>query len=187
VERLGGEETIDVDVRVVAATKVDLEDAVAEGEFREDLYYRLNVVPIRLPPLRERGGDVPLLVRHFVVRYGRGEDYTVPPEVMADLERYPWPGNVRELEKRRGAAITLSGGARELERDNLLRRGWEKKALPVEGPADLRPLREIVTEAEKRHIRGILDHTGGHKAQAARILGISRKNLWEKMTHHGLE
>jgi DNA-binding NtrC family response regulator len=187
IERLGGEEVIRIDVRVVAATKVDLEDAVREGDFREDLYYRLNVVPIRLPPLRERAGDVPLLVQHFLDRFGKGQEYSVAPEVLVALERYNWPGNVRELENAVERAVALSGESRELRVENLLRKGWEKLTAPTEAPVDLRPLKEYVAEKEKEHIREVLDHTKGHKAQAAQILGISRKNLWEKMSHHDLE
>ncbi len=106
---------------------------------------------------------------------------------MAALERYPWPGNVRELENAVERAIALSGGAEELLLVHLLREGWEEKVRPEEAPVELLTLKEIVGAAEKRHILGVLRHTGNHKAQAAGILGISRKNLWEKMTHYGLE
>jgi DNA-binding NtrC family response regulator len=187
IERLGGEEVIPIDVRVVAATKVDLEDAVREGEFREDLYYRLNVVPVRIPPLRERRGDVPLLVDHFVERFAKNEEYSIGADVMASLEQYNWPGNVRELENAVERAIALSGESRDLVVEHLLKKGWDKMVAPGVAPVDLRPLKEFVSEKEKDHIREVLSHTDGHKAQAAQILGISRKNLWEKMTHHDLE
>ena len=187
IERLGSEETIPIDVRVVTATKVDLEDAVGEGEFRQDLFYRLNVVPIELPPLREREGDIPLLVQHFVERFGRGEEYLLEPATREAIERYPWPGNVRELENAVERAIALSGASNVLKLDHLLRKGWEKRLPIEEGPVDLRGLKDAVGDFEKGYIARVLKHTSGHKAQAAKILGISRKNLWEKMTQYGME
>ena len=119
-ERLGGEKPIKVDVRVIAATKVDLGEAAEDGEFREDLYYRLNVVPLELPPLREREGDVPLLVEYFVRRHGHGQSFTVPPETMVELAAYRWPGNVRELENAVERAIALAAPSHVLSRDVLL-------------------------------------------------------------------
>ena len=188
-ERLGGEKPVKVDVRVVAATKVDLAEAAEDGEFREDLYYRLNVVPLELPPLRDREGDVPLLVEHFLRRHGHGQPYTVAPEVMAELVAYRWPGNVRELENAVERAVALAGPARVLSRDALLesalrRRGRGKD----EGVGDaLVSLKEIVRDAESSHIRRVLRTQNGHRAKAAEVLGISRKNLWEKMKEYGIE
>src|SRR5690606_3938591 len=94
VERLGGNRPIPVDVRVIAATKADLATMAADGKFREDLYYRLNVIPVRLPPLRERDGDIPLLVDAFVNKYGAGKGFHVDDDCVAALEQYDWPGNV---------------------------------------------------------------------------------------------
>ena len=181
VEPLGGEKAIPVDVRVIAATKVDLGGAVEDGEFREDLYYRLNVVPIDLPPLRERADDIPLLVEHFVERAGEG--FSVPPEVMAELAAYRWPGNVRELENAVERAVALAGDDRVLRRELLLEGALRrrKRSGREDAEAPLVSLREIVRESEARHIRRVLGATEGHRANAARILGISRKNLWEKM------
>ncbi len=109
-ERIGGEGTVNVDVRVIAATKVPLEERVKEKRFRQDLFYRLNVVPLKLPPLREREGDIPLLVQHFIEKYGRGREYIVPAETLEEMERYPWPGNDRELENHVARAIAFAGG-----------------------------------------------------------------------------
>jgi DNA-binding NtrC family response regulator len=188
VEPLGSSKGIPVDVRVIAATKVDLGEAVEDGEFREDLYYRLNVVPVHLPPLREREGDVPLLVDHFLKRFGKGLAYAVPPEVMAELQAYRWPGNVRELENAVERAVALAGPDRVLRRELFLegaarrrRRGDDEDGGP------LQTLKEVVHDAEARAIRRVLAATEGHRAQAAHALGISRKNLWEKMKEYGIE
>ena len=189
-ERLGGEKPIRVDVRVVAATKVDLGDAAEDGEFREDLYYRLNVVPVHLPALREREGDVPLLVEHFLKRFGGGRTFTIAPEVMAELSAYRWPGNVRELENAVERAVALAPPTNVLSRDVLLesamRRRGKARGDEASGEA-LVALKEVVREAESAHIRRVLRTCDGHRAHAAETLGISRKNLWEKMKEYGIE
>ncbi len=189
-ERLGGEKPIKVDVRVVAATKVDLGEAAEDGEFREDLYYRLNVVPLELPSLRERDGDVPLLIEYFVRRHGHGQGFTVPAETMVELSAYRWPGNVRELENAIERAIALAAPSHVLSRDVLLesalRRRGKGRADDGAGEA-LVALKEIVREAEAAHIRRVLRAAEGHRARAAEILGISRKNLWEKMKDYQIE
>jgi transcriptional regulator with PAS, ATPase and Fis domain len=186
IERLGGTKPIPVSVRVVTATKVDLQDAVQEGAFREDLYWRLNVVGILLPPLRERGGDVRALTEHFLRLYGHGRRFTVPPDVQADMEAYFWPGNVRELENAVERAIALVGPEGALEREHLLRSRGDR---PAPGPAGgtVRTLREAGAAAEKDAILAALRLTQGHRARAAKVLGISRKSLWEKMRQHGIE
>jgi len=183
LERLGGDKTILLDMRVVVATKIDLSGAVEDGEFREDLFHRINVIPIHLPPLRERRTDIPLLVNHFVRVYGKGSSYSIPEETRRALQHHSWPGNVRELENAVRRAIAMSGKSLELKAEHLLIAGPKPRRVAEsedEGPVE-RPLRELVREAEAKHIRRVLKHTGGHRANAARILGISRKNLWEKM------
>ncbi|MDH3591318.1 MAG: sigma-54 dependent transcriptional regulator [Planctomycetota bacterium] len=183
LERLGGEKTLHVNVRVVVASKIDLATAVEDGEFREDLYHRINVIPIHLPPLRERSGDVSILVDHFAQVYGKGRQYKILPETHADLARHTWPGNVRELENAVRRAIAMAGKGDELLAEHLVRAGPNlRRTEPrdAEGPVE-RSLREVVREMEARHIRRVLKHTGGHRANSAKILGISRKNLWEKM------
>jgi DNA-binding NtrC family response regulator len=189
-ERLGGERPVKVDVRVVAATKVDLAEAAADGEFREDLYYRLNVVPLELPALREREGDIPLLVEHFLRRHGHGQPYVVAPEVMTELCSYRWPGNVRELENAVERAIALAPANRVLSREALLESALRRKGKARDGADDpdaLVTLKEIVRDAESAHIRRVLKACNGHRANAAQTLGISRKNLWEKMKEYGIE
>ncbi len=188
VEPLGSQDGIPVDVRVIAATKIDLADAVEDGEFREDLYYRLNVVPVDLPPLRDRDGDIPLLVEHFLGKFGPKRDFTVPSEVMAELCSYRWPGNVRELENAVERAIALAGGTTELSRDLLLE-GALRRRRRGGGTDDTTPtsIRDAVRDAEKRAIRNALKSTNGHRANAAKLLGISRKNLWEKMKDYEID
>jgi len=184
-ERVGSEETQHSDFRVVVATKVPLRQLVREGRFREDLFYRVQVVPIALPPLRERTGDVPLLVQELLRRHGGGRAYRIAPAVLRSLERYPWPGNVRELENALQRAIALAGDQDELSAEDLLPADprW-RGALEV--PEDVRPLREVLRAAEARHLAHALEQTGGHRSQAAEMLGISRKVLWEKLRDHGL-
>jgi two-component system response regulator AtoC len=189
VEPLGSQKPVRVDVRIIAATKVDLAEAVEDGDFREDLYYRLNVVPVDLPPLRERVEDIPLLVDHFLRRFG-GEGLGVPPEVMAELCAYRWPGNVRELENAIERAVALVGPDGVLNRELLLEGALRRRRRSGadEGPGGpLVTLREVVREAEAAHIRRVLQATEGHRANAAKVLGISRKNLWEKMKDYGIE
>jgi DNA-binding NtrC family response regulator len=186
IERLGGSRPIPVDVRMVAATKVDLMDAVREGEFREDLYWRLNVVNLQLPPLRERPGDVRRLAEHFVALYGRGRALEFAPGTLEEMDRYFWPGNVRELENAVERAIALVGPDGRLEKEHLLRSRGDR---PAPGPAGgtVRTLREAGEAAEKDAILAALRLTAGHRARAAKVLGISRKSLWEKMRHFGIE
>ncbi len=166
-ERLGGEKPIRVDVRVIAATKVDLGEAVEDGEFREDLYYRLNVVPLHLPSLREREGDVPLLIEFFLKRFAPGRNLAVPPEVVAELSAYRWPGNVRELENAVERAVALAPPSGVLSRDVLLesalrRRGKARGGDEATGAGDaLVTLKEVVRECESAHIRRVLKSADG--------------------------
>jgi DNA-binding NtrC family response regulator len=185
-ERVGGETLIKVDIRVVSATKVPLLERVAEGRFREDLYYRLNVVPIRLPPLRERDGDLPLLVQHFVHKLGGGRSYTVKTDVLEAMGGYSWPGNVRELENHVAQAVAMAGGAIVLKKEHLLPVDKSRRAA-LEPPTRLQPLREVLVEAEREHLQHVLRAVGGHRTKAASVLGISRKVLWEKLKDYGIE
>jgi DNA-binding NtrC family response regulator len=188
VERLGGDRPIKVDIRVIAATKADLRAMVKEGKFREDLYYRLNVVTIVIPALRDRAGDIPLLARHFMRKFGEGRDLEIAPDVLAAMERYSWPGNVRELEHAIERGVALSGGARTLKPEHLIpdlaRSGGGSNEVP---PEDAGSLRKVVEQAEREHLKRVLKLTGNRRAQAAAILGISRKNLWEKLRLHGID
>jgi len=185
-ERVGGETVREVDIRVVVATKVPLRDLVRAGKFRDDLFYRVNVVPIQLPPLRDRQGDVPLLLQHLLERYADGRSYTVSRSAMNMLERYPWPGNVRELENAVQRAVALAGEKDELAAEDLLPQDDRWRGA-TEVSEEVKPLREVVLAAEMAHIRTVLKFTGGHRSQSAELLGISRKVLWEKLRDHGIE
>ncbi|MCZ6596989.1 MAG: sigma-54 dependent transcriptional regulator [Planctomycetota bacterium] len=185
-EPLGSETTKKVDIRIVAATKVPLRELVRKNAFRDDLFYRINVVPIALPPLRERTGDVPLLVRFLIERQAHGHEYRVSAPTMSALERYPWPGNVRELENAIQRAIALAGDSKELQREYLLPLDLRWRGA-TEVSDEIGPLREVLREAEVAHIRRALELTGGHRTQTAKLLGISRKVLWEKMRAFGIE
>jgi len=173
VTPLGAEEPVPVDVRLVAATHQDLDRMVAEGDFREDLYYRLKGVEIALPPLRERREDIPLLTRYFVEEFCRREHIDPPrmgPEVLALLMEYDYPGNVRELQNLMEAAVSLGGRAIDGELVRSLLGQQERTA-----PAAL----DLAT-AERRHIARILKLVGGNKTRAAQILGIDRRTLQRK-------
>lgn len=185
-ERVGDTRTVSIDVRVLAATKRDLWDMVKEGKFREDLYFRLNVVKVPLPPLRDRNEDIPLLVDHFVKKYSRGARYTVPVDMLEALQAYPWPGNVRELENAVERSIVLAGPDRALKREHVFAPVHSTGAASsVSGP--LTPLRELVAQTEAEHIRRILRLVDGHRGKAAATLGIPRKELWMKMKKYNIE
>ncbi|MBK9129968.1 MAG: sigma-54-dependent Fis family transcriptional regulator [Phycisphaerales bacterium] len=185
-ERVGGERTVRVDIRLVSATKVSLVDLVRQGKFREDLYYRLNVVPVRLPPLHEREGDIPLLVEHFIEKLGGGRSFTVKTDVLEAMAGYSWPGNVRELENHIAQAIAMAGGATVLKKEHLLPVDKTRRAA-LDPPNELQKLREVLVEAERAHLKTVLRSVGGHRTKAASVLGISRKVLWEKLRDYGIE
>lgn len=184
IERLGSNKVIKVDVRVIVATKVDLEEAVREKRFREDLYYRLHVVKILLPPLHQRKEDIPFLIQHFIKKYGMGHPFTVAPKVLEEMCHHPWKGNIRELEAAIERAIVMSGNLSELKREHLLMESSFSTIEPSTSP--LRTLKDVSSEAEMLHIKRVLEWTKGHKAKTAEVLGISRKNLWEKMKEYQL-
>lgn len=179
-ERLGGHRTLKVDVRIVAATHRDLEAEVKAGRFREDLYWRLHVIRVQLPPLRERIGDIPLLVdafvRHFAER-NRKPIGGVSQEAMDRLAAWTWPGNVRELENTIERAVVLCRGTRITESDlpDALRAG-EDESRVLQFPVGT-PLREI----ERRAILETLRHTGGDKALAAHLLGIAARTIYRRL------
>ncbi|MEE2887987.1 MAG: sigma-54 dependent transcriptional regulator [Planctomycetota bacterium] len=185
-ERVGGEQTLSVNIRVVSATKVDLLELIKQGKFREDLYYRLNVVPIKLPALRDRDGDVPLLVQHFLRRIGSARSYTVKTDVLEAMSTYTWPGNVRELENHVAQAIAMAGSSRVLKKEHLLPVDKSRRAA-LNPATDILTLREVLVDAERKHIRKVLNSVGGHRTKAASVLGISRKVLWEKLKDYAIE
>ncbi|HHN47318.1 MAG TPA: sigma-54-dependent Fis family transcriptional regulator [Planctomycetes bacterium] len=188
--RLGGREPVSADVRLIAATKKNLAALVAEGRFREDLFYRLNVVSIDLPPLRERRVDVPLLIGEFLKRCD-STGRSVPPTTMAALSAYDWPGNVRELENAVRRAVALSPAGAQLAPE-AFNPAFSAGAAPETGKAGIlaeipfKTLDEVIRDAEKAHIETALAAAGGNRTRTAEILGISRKTLWEKMLKHNI-
>jgi DNA-binding NtrC family response regulator len=201
-ERVGGIKTIRVDVRLVAATNRDLKKLIAAGTFREDLFYRLNVVPIRLPALRERTTDIPLLVEHFLTKFNdrlKKHVAGVEPEALDVLQAYPWPGNIRELENVIERAV-LFCDAQRLRHQDLPHdvRGTPPTMPPAPvTDADLQAalaseggLKEHVKVAmsrlERELVSRALNQTGGNVTHAARLLKISRKGLQLKMKELGL-
>lgn len=182
VERVGGREVIDLNVRVLAATSRNLEDEVRAGRFREDLYYRLCVVTLKLPPLRERGEDVLFLAQYFLDRYsnefGKGQATLMPGARLA-IQNHNWPGNVREMENKIQRAV-LMASSRHLDARDL---GLE------DAPDSGRPLslREARDEAERSRIIDVLRQTGGNISKAAQVLRISRPSLHELLTKQGIK
>jgi DNA-binding NtrC family response regulator len=198
--RVGGSEMLKSDVRVIAATNVDLARAVEQGTFRTDLFYRLSVFPIGLPPLRERPGDIHTLVIHFLEHYKQKTGRFISGISRAALQAlisYEWPGNVRELENAIERAVIIASG-RQIEPDDLPEqigrtageerartRGERERAaaegrsltLEIEVPA-------TIDQIERRAIEATLDYTGGDKTRAARALGIGRKTLYRKLRQY---
>ena len=183
-ERVGSNETISVDVRIVAATNRNLEDAVREGHFREDLYYRIRVIPIVLPPLRDRSEDIPLLVNHYREKFNQdmGKQISrVSPQSLMALEQYPFPGNIRELQNVMEHAfvcceeqtIQFEHLPTDLQRHYLEHREW----------ADTESLQAI----ERQAICRALDKTGWHFKEASQQLGIGRSTLWRKVRLFGIK
>jgi transcriptional regulator with PAS, ATPase and Fis domain len=187
VQRVGGTKSIPVDVRVVAATNDDLKAKVDRGEFREDLYYRLNVIPISIPALRDRRSDIPLLTAHFVAKYAHRNNLPakeVAQEAMRLLMRHDWPGNVRELENAIEYATVMSGGRAKIDATDLpaeLTRTADVPVLPYQVTEDGLDFRSVVSEIERNLITQSLELTNGNKARAAQLLDLKRTTFVEKL------
>ncbi|MCI0342201.1 MAG: sigma-54-dependent Fis family transcriptional regulator, partial [Planctomycetales bacterium] len=188
LRRVGGKETVRVDVRIIAASNRDLRKLKDEGKFREDLFYRLNVITVEMPPLRERREDIPLLVAHFLERHAHetgGKPREISPEALGALQGYDWPGNVRELENEIRKAATLSTGKIGLEWITpRVRDGAGAGGAPA--PGTPKTIRQAVEALERRMIAETLQATGGNKSRAAEILGLSRYGLHHKILRYGL-
>jgi transcriptional regulator with PAS, ATPase and Fis domain len=187
-ERLGSNLTRSVDVRVIAATNVDLRAALEEGRFREDLYYRLNVVPISIPPLRQRTEDIPFLALHFVRKLSKdlGSNITdITPQAIDRLLAYDWPGNVRELENTIERSIVLASGgvldASDIRIDNSRQRATVSPQSPI------LPDGITLEQWEQAMIREALRRANGNKSQAARLLGLTRNALRYRLAQMGLD
>lgn len=186
-ERIGGVRTIKVDVRLISATRKRLEDEVLAGRLREDLFYRLKVITISLPLLRERKEDILPLAEHFIEKYRRPlgkEIQGLSPEACRQLLSYDWPGNVRELEAAIQQAVILTKGsvltAEDFSSDGVM-------AFPGQMGERALSLSDAVRETERRYLQEVLRGVGGHRKKAAEILGVSRKTLWKKLKLLGLE
>ena len=184
-ERIGDSRTIKVDVRIVAATNADLSKMVKDGAFREDLYYRLNVIPVHIAPLRERIEDIPLLVQTFVAKFAPDREVTVSQDAMRRLMAYAWPGNVRQLENAIERAIAMSGARPQIEVGDLaadLQTNGEAMTKPVvELPPGGIDLPVLIAQIEKDMIERALARTEQNKGAAARLLGLKRTTLVEKL------
>ena len=208
VERVGGTKTIPVDVRIIAATNRNLEEAIRKNQFREDLYYRLNVVPIYLPPLRQRKEDIPLLVNHFLGRFNQenGRSMTISPEAISALIEHDWPGNVRELENTMERLVVMTQAdsiditdvrrtlalfpstlphRREVEEKPASRDSGKENGSSLKGEPLLLP--EAVSELERAKILDVLDRTGWIKTRAAALLGITPRQLGYRMMKYGID
>ena len=183
---MGGTRSIEVDVRVVAATNQDLQQLIADGDFREDLYYRLNVVPVTLPPLRLRAGDIPLLVAHFLEKSNAGTK-RISPDAMKALVSYQWPGNIRELENTIERIVILSHGD-EIGLADLPAEVRAGGSGVVSASTDYRLPEDGVSleEVELDLVRQALDRTGGSAPKAAKLLGLTVKTLEARMQRLGL-
>ncbi len=186
VQRVGGDEVLEVDVRVLSATNRDLAEEIGKGNFREDLYYRLNVVSLRVPPLRERQEDIPLLCRHFLDRFAEKNKKNIrgfTPRAMDLMLRYAWPGNVRELMNAVERGVVLCRGE-HIGEDDLplsLREEAEVPDKTILQPTGDLPLDEL----EKEAILRTLEESGGNKSETARRLGITRRTLHKKLKKYG--
>src|SRR2546425_690436 len=183
-ERVGGHESIEVDVRVVAATNKDLEKEVKEGRFREDLFYRLNVIKIEMPPLRERPEDIPLLVAHFLTKYARPNESPkkMAPEAMERLLAYPWPGNIRELENAiERAAVTTIGDT--IGPENLPPRvtgtsSEDRSRFEIDLKHSLPYyLKQSTEQIEREYILKALEKSRGNVGRCADLCGLSRRSI----------
>jgi transcriptional regulator with GAF, ATPase, and Fis domain len=187
-ERVGDSHTIKVDVRVIAATNSDLQKMVAAGTFRDDLFYRLNIIPVQLPPLRDRREDIPLLVQHFLKKFGSPErlsELRISQDATRALMAYSWPGNVRQLENAIERAVAMSGGRNQIETSDLtseIQQATQLSTAPdVALPEDGIDFDRYVARVERELIRRALEKTGGNKGQASKLLNLKRTTLVEKL------
>ncbi len=185
IERIGGRKAIAVDTRIVCATHRNLEEMIAEGSFREDLYYRLAEIVIRIPTLAERPGDAALLAKHFVTNFAGTMNPSVKglsPDALAAIDRWSWPGNVRELENRLKRAVIMADGKLVTAADLDLNGGSDE-----ESAADQINLKAVRDAADRKAIRRAVARTEGNISNAAKLLGISRPTLYDLIKQHGLQ
>jgi len=185
IERLGDSKTTKVNVRIIAATNKDLWQLSQTGKFREDLYYRLSVIPITIPPLRDRSGDVPILINHFLKKYSRSKNFKIDSEVFDILDHYSWPGNIRELENLVQRLVTLTKGELITSSDlpgHIRSSEANLNPLSLKIPADGLSLHEV----EEKLIRETLQKANGNQSKAARLLKIPRHVLLYRLKKLGI-
>ena len=187
-ERVGESRPVKFDARIIAATNTDLRKLVREGQFREDLYYRLNVIPVTLPPLRDRREDIPLLARHFVQKSCRNNNLpprTLTQDTLRALMNYSWPGNIRQLENAIEHAVALTGAERDVAPralpEEVVQPGSSLLLPTVAIPDEGINFTSVVSQLERELILRCLQKTGGNKRQAARLLQLSRTTLIDKL------
>jgi DNA-binding NtrC family response regulator len=188
-ERVGGEKKVSVDVRIISAANKNLKDEVKAGRFREDLFYRLNVIPIHLPPLRQRKSDIPLLAAHFLKEAEQESSNPVPELALESLDilmDYHWPGNVRELKNVIQFSVVRSRGNKILPSDLPLeitqgRNLWARVPEKSPDPAEMRPLKG---KLDLESVKAAIQKTGGNKSKAARVLGVGRATLYRFLTQY---
>ena len=187
IRRVGGTELVNVNTRVVSATNRDIREAIVKGQFREELYYRINVIEIRLPPLRERAGDIPLLIHHFVQEFCRENDREfvgITDEAMTILQNYDWPGNVRELRNMVERLVIMT--PRETIGPEDLPSPLRPADLAMVGDGAHQNLREARESFERAYILGELRANGWNITKTSKQLGIGRVNLWRKLKSYGI-
>jgi len=188
-ERVGGKETLSVDVRVVAATNKNLENLVAQGKFREDLFYRLNVLPIKIPPLRERSEDISILIDHFITRFcskNNRRPVKMSDTTLQKLQAYHWPGNIRELQNIIERLVIMATGNKITDKD-LPNHFFEFHREASPGDPESLTLKAFREKSDREFIQSTLQKCGGNVSEAARILGVERTNLHKKMKALGID
>jgi two-component system response regulator HydG len=197
IRRVGGRDTLNLDVRILLATNRNLEELVSQGKFREDLYYRVNVLSISIPPLRERVDDIPLLAEHFLKKYAglhNREENNISADAMNSLIQYPWPGNVRELENVIEKAVLLNKGE-TIDRFDLsilqkipLYFGEADMYMPVETDLPYKEIKErLLNNWEREYLKGVLSKNSGNITQAAKQAGLNYKTFYEKLLKHSID
>ena len=186
ITRVGGNDTIRVNIRVICATNIDLEQAVADGSFREDLYYRINVIPINIPPLRERQKDIELLANHYLQKFNRATGKSIArfsPSVITEMKRFYWPGNVRELRNIVERSVILTKGS-VVEKIDLPR---ALRATGASGSLDQKTLKDVAVEAEKVYLLESLKQNRGNINKTAQMAGVNTRTIHRKMQEFGLK
>lgn len=186
IDKVGGKKPIKMDVRVIASTNADLGQAVKDGKFREDLFYRLNVIPVNIPPLRERIDDIEILARHFIDKYSGGNKLALSSETLRSLQGHKWPGNVRELENAMQRAVIVCSGSKEVvEPEDIFVPA--SATVPAADQSVHMQAGATVREMEKELILATLKRTDGNRTEAAKILGISLRTLRNKLNEYKAE